>query len=146
MKNEAGIFQKVELGGPDGDCWEWQSTLNNRGYGTVVIHYPDSKPKNWLVHRLAYKLSHPDEDISDKLICHKCDNRRCCNPDHLFSGTAKDNMQDCVRKGRYHKNGKLTQEERDAVKELYATGEYTMEELGKVFNVSSAAISYLVHS
>ena len=54
-------------------------------------------------HRMAYALI-IGQDIDDipeeRYICHSCDNRKCIRPSHLFAGSAKDNMEDCVEKGR----------------------------------------------
>jgi hypothetical protein len=51
-------------------------------------------------HRLAYMLTHPEYQPSRRHICHSCDNRRCCNPKHLWDGTAGENILDAVTKGR----------------------------------------------
>lgn len=76
-------------------CWVWRRGQNGDGYGTLTIggrqHY---------VHRLAYELS--KGAIPEGLeVMHECDNPPCINPDHLVAGTRKDNMRDCVRKGRH---------------------------------------------
>lgn len=50
-------------------------------------------------HRVSWELFRGP--IPNKLfVLHKCDNKNCINPDHLFLGTAKDNIHDCIRKGR----------------------------------------------
>lgn len=76
-------------------CWEWQGYLKKDGYGYVM----GDDGKNLLAHRVAYELSY-GEMIKGLLVCHKCDNPKCCNPNHLFLGTHQDNMDDMVRKGR----------------------------------------------
>lgn len=80
-------------------CWIWDVLATN-GYGTFMV---DRKP--YKAHRYAYLLTH-NELPDDLHVCHKCDNPSCVNPDHLFLGTRKDNMQDMVAKGRHYSKAK----------------------------------------
>ena len=75
-------------------CWEYKRKLNNEGYGNIRY-----KGKPWLIHRLSY-IFFKGEIKPKMFICHTCDNPRCCNPDHLFQGTAKTNLEDMYNKGR----------------------------------------------
>jgi hypothetical protein len=94
-------------------CIEWTRAKNNMGYGMLRIHN-----KGKLAHRISYERS--VGPIPEGMnVLHSCDNPACLNPDHLFLGTQRDNIQDCVRKGRWrggapgekHGNCKLTQEQ-----------------------------------
>lgn len=91
------IWNHVTNYGDSDRCWEWQGFVGSNGYGRITINY-----KNETVHRIAYQLSHGD--IPEGLfVCHECDNKICCNPDHLWLGTAADNNEDCKNKGRKQK-------------------------------------------
>lgn len=75
-------------------CWHFIGSLSKTGYGVVGLN-----GKVIGAHRAAWILT--NGEVPDGLfVCHKCDNRRCINPDHLFLGTAKDNTQDMISKGR----------------------------------------------
>lgn len=71
-------------------CWNWIACTNPKGYGQFT---------QLRAHRVSYELyvGPIPEGLS---VLHKCDNRRCVNPDHLFVGTQDDNMKDMKRKGR----------------------------------------------
>ena len=83
-------------------CWVWQGNLQTKGYGGTAY-----RGSNVAAHRQMYKLVKGVELATEQFVCHTCDVRACCNPDHLFLGSAKDNNRDCGNKGRHH-NGVKT--------------------------------------
>ena len=95
---EDRFWEKVNKNTESG-CWEWTSALVRGGYGGFATHFPSEGRKNNRAHRFAWTLV--NGQIPDGLwVLHKCDNRICVNPDHLFLGDSKDNMLDCAAKGR----------------------------------------------
>ena len=76
------------------DCWNFTGGKNNIGYGMIR----DGK-KMRTAHRVSYE-EHNGKIPHGMCVCHTCDNTLCCNPNHLWIGTLKDNSQDMIRKGR----------------------------------------------
>jgi hypothetical protein len=75
-------------------CWPWIGAGKGNGYGNVNV-----KGKTIAASRRSYELF--CGEVPDGMdVCHTCDNRWCVNPDHLYAGTRKDNMVDCVIRGR----------------------------------------------
>lgn len=92
----AALFAKVEPE-PNSGCWLWAASLRPvSGYGQLRI---GASVK--FAHRVSYAL-HRGPIPAGLFVCHHCDTPSCVNPDHLFLGTAKDNAQDSLRKGRQH--------------------------------------------
>ena len=77
------------------DCWDWTAALNNIGYG--MFRWASNKMRT--AHRASYEL-HNGPIPEGLVVCHTCDNPKCVNPKHLWTGTLKDNAQDMVAKGR----------------------------------------------
>lgn len=134
-------------------CIEWIRGLNDRGYGMLRV----STGKSMKAHRFAWELV--NGKIPDgKMVLHKCDNPPCCNPEHLFLGTQKDNLEDMTRKGRRwpgnperfgpqdgenNNRSKLKKENVLEIKHLLREGKKSHGEIAKKFNVSRVTITLI---
>ena len=111
------FWSKVNRGSAD-ECWNWTASIIRSGYGMFKF----GGRENRLAHRVAYELTYGEIPAGDHFgttcVCHRCDNRRCCNPSHLWLGTNADNVRDRDAKGRHKplkgsrvKSAKLTEEQ-----------------------------------
>lgn len=91
---KARFWAKVDVRGPD-DCWQWKSGKRGKGYGIFRF-----ARHNQVASRMSLAMFLGRNLLKGEMACHHCDNPPCVNPNHLFAGTAKDNMSDCVAKGR----------------------------------------------
>lgn len=115
---------------PESGCWLWLA-FGPRGYGVMSL---GRKGQKMGAHRMAWALANgPIPD--DMFICHKCDTPPCVNPDHLFVGTALDNMRDRADKGRCNGewNGRCKLTNAEVLK---------IREYGKVVNHDDLGLSY----
>ncbi len=128
-------------------CWIWAGRRNIDGYG--IIHVGNGKGAT---HRVSWELH--NGPIPDNLcILHKCDNPPCINPDHLWIGTHRDNIEDCIAKGRRgtcanggqkgenNPSAKLNEEQVAQIKFLLEEGQLTQAEIGGMFGVSRDAVN-----
>lgn len=126
------------------ECWEWQGGMNGSGYGQLYY-----RRKQYKTHRLSYELHNgPIPDGMD--VCHKCDNRRCCNPHHLFLGTRSENTLDMLQKGRNRAakgeqchRAKLTETDIPTIRDLYNHG-MTQTAIAQRYDVSQTTIRAVV--
>ena len=81
-----------------GKCWNWTGSFFQSGYGRYF-----QNQKSFRAHRISHQICYGVENASF-LVCHKCDNPACVNPQHLFLGTSKDNTQDMISKGRLNRS------------------------------------------
>lgn len=134
------VFHDSYIPEPNSGCWIWLGADATSGYGSFNI-------RGWAeyAHRWAYAFfvgSVP----KGKLVCHKCDNRACVNPNHLFLGTYKCNAADAANKGRMAKWGKpqakITEADRDYIlAQPYYRGLYRV--LAKQFGLAPSRISVI---
>lgn len=150
------FWAKTQIGTPD-ECWEWQGARTSSGYGNLSWHGVHVQ-----AHRVAYYLRNGGIALATafrqeerakryrRFVLHKCGNRLCCNPDHLFLGSMRTNLLDAYRKGRktqpksQHANAKLTSAQVVAIRQRYNGGENTQQQLAAEFQVSQRVISLIV--
>lgn len=148
-KRIAQFWAKVDqTGGPDA-CWPWLGSLfKQTGYGQC--HFLGKKDN---AHRVAFFLT--NGSIPTGLyVLHDCDNRPCCNPNHLKAGTQRQNIHDGIGRGRPigsgHKHcgsasvrAKMTEDGVAAMRAEYATGS-TQRELAEKYGIQPVTVSDII--
>jgi len=130
-------------------CWNWKAS-KTWGYG--VMKYTSSRGIKKMVraHRVSYSMAF-GKIGTGLLVCHKCDNRACVNPDHLFAGDFRTNGMDAAAKGRTakqlgenHGMNKLRNEDVLEIREKYSIGNVSQQQLASRFGVSQGMIWLIV--
>ena len=139
---KASFWSKVNVTGPD-ECWNWTRSTNGVGYGKLKL-----QGRYWLAHRLAYTILVADPGTM--LLCHKCDNRGCVNPSHMFIGRHKDNTSDCIRKGRFAVGNKvtgsyLTEQDILNIRALYVPRKFGRYKIARTLGLSPIAIGGVIN-
>lgn len=134
------IIEKIKIDEKTG-CWNWIACTQSNGYGRFSL-----SGKSMGSHRASFKIFKGDIPCGMD-ICHTCDNRKCINPDHLFLGTRKDNMQDAVSKNRQAQgfmlpHTKLTNEQRIDIAKRKCNGEST-HDLSMEYGINFKYVEFL---
>lgn len=138
----ADFWGKVEK---TDECWLWRAALKKpENYGFFTI---DGKLQ--YAHRYAWQ-SERGPIPQGLLVCHTCDNPTCVRVSHLFLGTHKDNVDDCVRKGRRtilrgedHYQQKMNKAQVLEIRRRVAAGE-VQRRLAKEFGIHQVTVSEIV--
>ncbi len=99
----------------DNDCWNWTASLC-AGYGRFSY-----KGKICRAHRVSYEL-YTGKIPDDAHILHKCDNKKCVNPGHLYAGCESDNARDRVKAGNGRLMGKLSVDDVICIRKMLRAG------------------------
>lgn len=98
-------------------CWPWKKGCNTGGYGLYSVRNSAEQYEKTgraftqvLAHRVVAGIVRQLDP--EDYVLHKCDNPPCCNPNHLMIGTAVDNMQDAIAKGRHRGRQKILKEKK----------------------------------
>jgi hypothetical protein len=131
------FFKKIDSISNSNNCWEWTASLSG-GYGQFKVDKKQFPAHRWSAQYLA-GLS-----INNMVVCHKCDNPKCVNPEHLFVGNHQDNMTDMVNKKRHmhgvnHYKTKITENDVRYIRSSTKSG----YQLAKDFNVTEQHIGHI---
>lgn len=123
----------------ENECWNWRGTFFPTGYGSITV---DGKTK--AVHRVSYEHHSGEKIPTGMMACHKCNNKACINPAHIYIGTHGDNMRDVsmtdVHKGENNPKSILTQSQVLEIKSLIRERMTVYNAIAKRYGVSRQAI------
>lgn len=147
--DRARYWRKVTV--PTDQCWEWKaSVMQEIGYGQFRLSGRIRK-----AHQIAYEIFWGPIPPG-LLVCHTCDNRKCCNPFHLFTGTHADNSADMVAKNRAnrtdqlrgaaHPFAKLNRRQVRAIRQRYVPHKVTRAMLARQYGVSDSVIDSIIQN
>jgi hypothetical protein len=136
---EERFWSKVDKRGPE-ECWEW--TASKAGATVLYGRFYLKQGKSVAAHVYSYRLA-KGEIPEGMQVCHTCDNGLCCNPKHLFLGTAQKNIQDMWRKGRAGRGQRMNREDAYTVLKMRFDGKKTLREIAERFHITIPHVSSL---
>lgn len=122
-------------------CWIWNAATRTTGYGAFRFN-----GKTMTASRVSYLLY--KGEIQDGMhVLHSCDNRLCVNPDHLFLGTNKDNVEDRKIKNRRVGRLKIVDSEKQSeIKSLLESRNHSYRNISKITNVSRDTVRRIANN
>lgn len=143
-KLEKKFWSKVNIKS-DEECWEWTKGARH-GYGEFY-----DAGKIIAAHRFAWEFYHKCKIPEGKLILHRCDNRPCYNPLHLYAGTYSNNAQDMLRRNRGNKHivafklSKISANQITQIRKLLKT-DLTQDDIANMMGVPRPTVSRINRS
>lgn len=129
-------WSKVDIRGAD-ECWEWQASLANGGYGHFSIGGRSGSMRT--AHRVAYEIRH---GYCPSYLLHSCDNRRCCNPVHLRPGDHSANMREMAER-EISRTTKLTAVDVLAIRAASSAGQ-SQRSIARKYDISQGNVNFIV--
>jgi hypothetical protein len=113
MKDQK-LFDRLKAGSVLGEngCWNWTKCRRKKGhwsnaYGLItVVDKSTARGHRTMTTHRAMMIAIHGPLLPSQIVCHKCDNVLCCNPDHLWIGTNKENTLDSRKKNRHYEGRK----------------------------------------
>jgi len=140
------FWEKVNKGDDD-NCWMWLGGKDKKGYG-IFYYKKKTLRASWVSYIINSGMMNKLNDERKQFVLHSCDNSSCVNPKHLRLGTHEENMTDKMIRGNYKGENigtsKLKNEQVLEIRQLYHDGNYTLRQLGKMFNVDKGTIGDIV--
>lgn len=147
------FWKYVKISTVRGGCWEWQGSTRN-DYGVLSI-----KGGKESAHRISFFIHNGFLPTGGRIVCHRCHNKPCIRPDHLYEGTQSENqldrgelerLQGTAKKKKYTKKDldkvrtrrvRLDATKAEEVRQIYALGKHSQRQIAVMFNCSQNTIS-----
>lgn len=139
------VLAERTLRDPLTGCLVWTGGRARGGYPALSVG-----GKSRRVHRLVMERMVGRSLSSSEFVCHRCDNPPCCEIDHLFIGSVRDNVADQVAKGRQRRGeaintARLSREQVEEIRRRYAAGDVSQDRLAVEYGIRQATVWQIIH-